>query len=79
MVAEKTHKLLWEFILVGIGSDNLLLHQQILNKVTTNLDMFEMLMENRIVGSKDSSLIVATHLHRISNINTQVMKERANS
>lgn len=79
MVAEKTHKFLWEFILVGIGSDNLSLHQQILNKVTINLDMFEMLMENRIVGSKNSSLIVTTHLHRIRNINTQVMKERANS
>ena len=39
--------------------------------------MFEMLMENRIVGSKDSSLIVATHLHRIRNINTQVMKEKS--
>ena len=52
-------------------------HQQILNKVTINFNMFDTLMENKVVGSKDSNLVITKHLQS-RNINTQVMEERAN-
>jgi hypothetical protein len=54
--------------LSNIRGDNLLPHQQIPNKVTVNLDMFSMFMENSIVTNKDSNLIVTIHLHRSRNI-----------
>ena len=51
-----------------IGGDNMVLDQQILNKMTINLDMFGMLMENKIISNKPNKLIVTEYLYSGRNI-----------